>query len=202
MKLRQLVATLTVGTVALVGLQGVAGAVDPTFSVSDTTITVGETVTVHLTTPCLHPDGAPEYGNVIMSSTTNPDVSDNQETKGDHFTKGATGVFAFPAPGTYTITRFCDTTGQLDQVTITVSAPSTTTTSTTTTTTAPATTTTKAPASSTTSTPSGSVTTTTAATTTTVAASVAGISTTKASTSASSTATGAVRVAGKVSYTG
>lgn len=205
MSLRKIAASVTAVTVAVVGLHVSAGAASSTFTVSDTTIEVGQTVTVTLTTPCVNPTGEP-YGNILQSKVGTPGVLDNQETKRAEFIKGDTGVFTFPGPGTYTLTRFCDGVGQLDQVTITVRSPSTTTTTLApTTTAAPAstTTTTAAPASTTTTAAPGATTTTTAAvraTTTTVATAVQGVSTTVGSSSGQ--ATGATRVQAGVSYTG
>lgn len=189
MHLRQLAASITVTALAVVGVQFAAGA-DPTLTVSETTIPAGGSVSVDLVTPCRTVDGEPEYGNVITSSTAAPGVElDNQETKGEDFIKGATGVVRFDTPGTYTITRFCDGVGIVGQVTITVTAPTTTTSTTTTSTVAPSTTTTAAP------TTTAKTTATTAAPTTTIAASVAGVSTTRAA--------GATRVTSSgVSYTG
>jgi len=203
MQLRQLVATITIGATSIVGLQVAAGAADSTFTVSDTTIPAGGTVTVTLTTPCLHPDGLPEYGNVIQSKVGDPNTSDNQETKGNRFDKGDTGVFTFPTPGTYTLTRFCDTPGMLDQVTIVVTAPTPPTTAAPTTaapTTAAPATTTSAPRATTTV--PGATTTTAKVTTTTVATSVAGISSTNTAGSSGTKAPAATRVQSGVSYTG
>lgn len=200
MSLRKLIAAASIGVVAIGGVAMSAGAAGSTFTVSDTSITVGETVTVHLTTPCVNDAGDPDFGNVIMSSTSGGGELSNQETKFDHFIKGATGEFSFPGPGTYTITRFCDATGQLDQVTITVSPKPTTTTSTSTTST------TAAPTSSTTTTTAkAGSSTTTAAPTTTVATSVAGVSETRSTAgtaSSSSKAAAATAVSNGVSYTG
>lgn len=144
MKLRRLVASISLSTLAVGGLAPVAGA-ESSFSVSDTTITAGGSVRVSLNEPCLDGEGMPTYGNVISSD------GDNQETKGDGFIKGSSGVFTFDSPGTYTISRFCDGWGLCSQVTITVTAPVTTTT--TSTTAAPTTTTTVAKAVETTAAP-------------------------------------------------
>lgn len=143
MNMRRLVASISLSTLAVGGLAPGAGA-ESSFSVSDTTITAGGSVRVSLHEPCLDGEGMPTYGNVISSD------GDNQETKGDGFIKGSSGVFTFDEPGTYTISRFCDGWGLCSQVTITVNAPVTTTTTSTTaaptTTVAKATETTAAPA--------------------------------------------------------
>lgn len=137
MKLRRIVVVLSLSAAAVASVAPTAGAA-PSLAVSETTITPGGSVKVTLSEPCLTAGGEPQYGNVISS------VGENQETKGDHFDKGATGIFTFTTPGTHTISRFCDSQGLLAQVTVTVSAttaaPATSTT-TTPTTAAPATTT-------------------------------------------------------------
>lgn len=196
MKLRRVTAAISVSALAFVGLAADAGA-DASFTVSDSTITAGGSVTVGLTEPCLDGNGDPAYGNLISSSTSSPAELENQETKGDGFTNGASGVFHFDTPGTYTISRFCDGYGLCSQVTITVTAPATTTTTSTTTTAAPTTTTTAPKATTTTVAPKATTTSTTVAPTTTVSAVVAGVSATPGK------ATGATPVkASKVSYTG
>lgn len=188
--LRQAAVAVSVTALAVLGLQLSAGAADPSFSVSDTTITAGGSVTVHLDEPCLDGEGAPTYGDVISSASSG---DTHQETKGAGFIKGATGTFVFDTPGTYTISRFCDGYGLCSQITITVSAPATTTTSTTVapTTTAP-----------TTTVPGATTTTVVGATTTTAPATTTTVAPVKVENKATTKATGATAVKSAVSYTG
>jgi len=169
MKLRHVAISVAATALAVVGLHSPAGA-DPSFSVSDTSITAGGSVRVTLDEACLDGEGQRDYGDVISSASSG---DTHQETKGADFIKGASGVFVFDTPGTYTLTRFCDAFGQCSQITITVTAPSTTTTSTTTSTTT-------VPGATTTSTVPGATTTTTAAPATTVPAKVLPTTQTKA----------------------
>ncbi|HNI34211.1 MAG TPA: hypothetical protein PLV93_02365 [Microthrixaceae bacterium] len=193
MNLRRIVVVLSLSAVAVAAVAPIAGAA-PSLSVSETTISPGGSVKVSLTEPCLTAGGEPQYGNVISS------VGENQETKGDHFDKGATGIFTFTTPGTHTISRFCDNQGLLAQVTVTVSATTSApaTTSTTTTTASTTIATTAAPSSTT----PGAPTTTAAVRSTTTAPSTGSVAVLPR-VQARAEAPGATRVnAGSISYTG
>lgn len=162
MNARRTFAAVTVTALGLLGLHAPAGA-DSTFTVSDSSITAGGSVTVTLTEACTDAEGQPDHGSVVVTSGGSQIAS--RSTFGDSFSGSAT--FTFDDPGTFTISRYCDYFGFCSAVNVTVSAPATTTT--------------EAPTTTTSTTVPGSVApSTTVAPTTTIAAVVESVSTPEA----------------------